>query len=545
MDTKERNALSKNSIMQKITYGILVPLVVILVITGVILNFRLTNEIESLQENTLQAETESAIGLVDRYFGKYFSIIETTASLPLVQEALQEISQNGESFLESPYHDEIIETLKEIQKLSPDAIQSLYIADFTTSQYLRWDGKTPENGWDITTRPYYSLVNEAKSTILTSVFQNVAELTVVSVSTPVFRSGTDEILGIVNIDLGIDSLIESMNAITVGNEGHVMVLDSANEIISARDNAILLKNVEEVGFSDELVTMVLNHETGSLEFQFEDISYYANVGFVDYLSGWCVLGVMPDSEYHKPIFNVTLVVIACFCICIVVLSVLCVKIVLRMIWPLKELSRIVGEIAEGNLYVSCDIIRNDEIGRLAEGFRVMVKKLQETMQYLNESYEKLEHQAYIDALTNIGNRKAFNEKMKEYDQRNRIACVVADVNNLKLCNDKYGHSEGDKIIIDAADCIRGAFDSIGSCYRIGGDEFCVLCPDCGKAEVLSALEQAKQLIEEANQNRKMPLSIAFGYAVRMGIAESMEELFNRGDEMMYHVKNQMKKDLRI
>lgn len=542
METSKASITSKNSIMRKFIYSILAPLVVLLVLTGILFNLRITSEIEVLQENSLQTETASAIQLIEGYFESYFSIIETTAVLPVVQDALSEISQNGESFLESPYHDELIEMLVEIQKLSPDAIKSLYLADFTTSQYLRWDGKTPKKGWDITTRPYYSLVNEAKRTILTSVFQNVAGETVVSVSTPVFDQKDEQVIGSVNIDLGIDSLLESMNAIVVGNDGYVILLDPTNKIVSARDHEILFKNIEEAGFSEQLVNMITNHETGIIEFTYEQIPYCSNVDFVDKLGGWCVLGVMPSAEYHQPIVSMTVIVIVCFVLCIGILSALCTILVKKMIQPLKELSGIVGELARGNLSVECTISGDDEIGKLAEGVKVLVDQLQVYMSDVNESYEKLENLAYTDALTGLGSRMAFHEKMRVYAKKEELACVVADINNLKLCNDKYGHSEGDKIITDAADCIRAAFEQLGECYRIGGDEFCILFPACGETEILSALECVKGFVAEKNKERMMPLAIAFGYAVRKGLSESVEELFNRSDEMMYEVKRKMKNE---
>lgn len=544
METKAENNIRKhNSIMRKFIYGILVPLVVILGITGILLNLCLTNEIEALRGDNLQTETEAATRLVEDYFESYFSIIETTASLPVVQQALLEISEHGETFLESPYHDEILAALVEIQKLSPEAIQSLYVADFTTSQFLRWDGLTPEKEWDITTRPYYTLVNEEKRTIVTSVFQNIAGLTVVSVSTPVFDAQKERIIGSVNIDLGLENLLTSMNAISVGEEGYIILFDSENDIISAREDTLLFKNVEDAGFSEELVKKVKEHEAGNIKFKYNEVWYYGNIGFVEELEGWCVLGVMPDMEYHQPISSITRVVMICFVLCIVILSGLCIMIVRKIIQPIEQLSEIVGELADGNLEVSCAKTSNDEIGHLAEGVKVLVDRLQDYMQRVDETCETLEQLAYTDALTGMGSRMAFKEKMKEYQGTHNLACVVADVNNLKLCNDQYGHSEGDKVIIDAAQCICGAFDKLGNCYRIGGDEFCILLPESSKAQILQALELVKELVAKKNEDRAIPLSIAFGYAVREDMSEGVEELFNRSDEMMYNIKSKMKEGL--
>lgn len=542
MGAKEKSTAKDNSIMRKFIYGILVPLVVILAITGVILNFCLTGEIETLQGENLQTETESAVRLIEGYFENYFSMIETTAVLPIVQQALEEIAENKEVFADSPYHDEIVEILVEVQRLSPEAIKSLYLADFTVGQYLRWDGLMPDEAWDITTRPYYAMVKEAGDTIVTPVFRNVTDSTVVSVSTPVFSEDGERILGSVNIDLGIDSLVEAIDAITVGSEGYVMLLDPDHDIISVGEEVLWLQNIKETDFSGELVEKILTHEEGRVDFTYHGVSYCGNIDPVDGMNGWQVLSVMPDTEYHQPIANITEVVMVCFVLCIVLLSVFCILIVRKIIQPLEELSGVVGEIARGNLEVACTMTGDDEIGRLAEGVRILVHRLRAYMEDIVLAYEKLEEVAYKDALTGIGNRVAFKAQMKEYAQTSELSCIVADVNHLKECNDKYGHSEGDILIRDVADCIRAVFDAAGSCYRIGGDEFCVLLPICDRQEILHGLEEVQNRIAEKNQNRRIPLSAAFGYAIRESLQERPEELFNRADAMMYDTKYQMKKD---
>lgn len=88
---------------------------------------------------------------------------------------------------------------------------------------------------------------------------------------------------------------------------------------------------------------------------------------------------------------------------------------------------------------------------------------------LEQRYRReLEKIAYLDSLTGLENRAAFTKELLSYAGNERGACVVADVNNLKLCNDRYGHLEGDKIISDAAECMFNAFKNLGKCYRIGG-----------------------------------------------------------------------------
>ncbi len=193
----------------------------------------------------------------------------------------------------------------------------------------------------------------------------------------------------------------------------------------------------------------------------------------------------------------------------------------------------------GNRYFEVHVVRvneNEFDGNALVAFCHIDDVVAKEIKYQRE----LEKIAYSDGLTGIGNRVLFRRSLSEYENKCNMACVVADVNNLKVCNDRYGHQEGDKIIIDAAECVSKAFESIGKCYRIGGDEFCVLIPDVQKNQLIVALQEMEKLIAEKNNHRIMKLSIAVGYAIKENEQETIEQLFNRSDEMMYDIKNEMK-----
>ena len=102
-------------------------------------------------------------------------------------------------------------------------------------------------------------------------------------------------------------------------------------------------------------------------------------------------------------------------------------------------------------------------------------------------YQRL---AKEDRLTGMKNRRAFEELMTEVeknaDSYQNLFLVFMDLNRLKNVNDTMGHHTGDEMIIAAARCIEKAFSGMGSCFRIGGDEFCAVLPDTSlNAEQLS------------------------------------------------------------
>ena len=198
----------------------------------------------------------------------------------------------------------------------------------------------------------------------------------------------------------------------------------------------------------------------------------------------------------------------------------------------------------GHKYFEVQVFRvqeEDFDGKVIVGFHHIDDMVDKELRYQWE----LEKMAYTDALTGIGNRAAFSREMEAYAGNEKAACVIADVNNLKVGNDRYGHEEGDQLIRDAAECISEAFKEIGVCYRIGGDEFCILIREGDTEQIQEALYRLQQILEEKNRSRRMPLSIACGYAIRENAEESMEQVFNRADEMMYDVKFRMKKEFPV
>lgn len=148
--------------------------------------------------------------------------------------------------------------------------------------------------------------------------------------------------------------------------------------------------------------------------------------------------------------------------------------------------------------------------------------------------------AYTDSMTCMGNRAAFEERQEKDRRDDRLAYIMLDINNLKQMNDSYGHQEGDRLIMDMAECIRDTFERIGSCFRIGGDEFVVILKHTSAVEIERALRQLDIRIAQINQSRRAPGEMAYGYAGRWEGELTPEQLLGMADERMYEKKRRMK-----
>lgn len=151
--------------------------------------------------------------------------------------------------------------------------------------------------------------------------------------------------------------------------------------------------------------------------------------------------------------------------------------------------------------------------------------------------------AYHDQLTGLYNRTAYAEyTAADFDPEN-CTLVMFDLNNLKKCNDTNGHDKGDLYITTSAHLIEQNFGDIGNCYRIGGDEFCVLL--CNVRAELCAERIKKLNAEVRTYNRQhpdaFPIGIACGYErYDKEVDYDISDTLRRADKIMYREKFLMK-----
>ena len=149
-----------------------------------------------------------------------------------------------------------------------------------------------------------------------------------------------------------------------------------------------------------------------------------------------------------------------------------------------------------------------------------------------------------DILTGARNRRAFDSHKAILVSDKNYVLVVFDINGLKLVNDNLGHEQGDKLIMGIADVLIASFFDIGKVYRIGGDEFCVICDEKSEEYIKEALENVEQNISKANRNRKdrLTLSVSYGWEIHKAHDErDYNEMFNVADGRMYEMKQEFYK----
>ena len=159
---------------------------------------------------------------------------------------------------------------------------------------------------------------------------------------------------------------------------------------------------------------------------------------------------------------------------------------------------------------------------------------------LDERRVELKELAHKDGLTKLYNRYGFDEMAEKMLSKNPKAHYVAamlDVDDFKIVNDMYGHAYGDKALISLAENMRKFFSSSALLGRNGGDEFCILLPNCTAKEAKESLiEFTKTPKTFSYKGQTYSFCISLGYAEYPNDAIERSQLMRCADTALYEVK---------
>ncbi|MEO1101103.1 MAG: diguanylate cyclase [Pseudomonadota bacterium] len=192
--------------------------------------------------------------------------------------------------------------------------------------------------------------------------------------------------------------------------------------------------------------------------------------------------------------------------------------------------------------------RFDDDGKIL-GYLGKADNVTENVNFLDE----VTRLALTDSLTEIGNKRAFEGKLKtaidQATDTNPISLLALDLDQFKPINDTYGHGTGDQVLKIVAKRIQSALRADDWVARIGGDEFCIICKDSNATDITSTL--AERLRESIGRPMKLPGGPLVEVGVSIGIAEaplhaeSVEGLCEAADAALYAAKNAGRNAVRV
>lgn len=176
------------------------------------------------------------------------------------------------------------------------------------------------------------------------------------------------------------------------------------------------------------------------------------------------------------------------------------------------------------------------VGYMLETVRVL------TFSELQRTREEYFYLSLHDALTGVYNRQGFNDIMDEMlaVENRQVSLLIIDIDFFKRVNDRFGHLQGDKVLVAIADASRKAIGDRGSVCRWGGEEFAVIVPDCGARQALLIAKKLRSDVEQqpiALSGGDVKVTVSIGVITADGGKTAATDFVNAADRCLYEAKD--------
>ncbi len=173
-----------------------------------------------------------------------------------------------------------------------------------------------------------------------------------------------------------------------------------------------------------------------------------------------------------------------------------------------------------------------------------LRRVNVLLNQLDQARASLQQAAHYDTLTNLLNRRGFNqvfaERLVEHQaSANRLAVMFLDIDHFKRINDSLGHDAGDELLKVIANHIKAATRSHDLVARFGGDEFCVVTSLNSRDEARHLAQRIMQRMKEPIDlgGRRMVMTTSIGISIFPDDGGTAEELLKHADLALYQSKD--------
>lgn len=361
----------------------------------------------------------------------------------------------------------------------------------------------------------------------------LGELWTVSYVTPIYKDGT--LIGVLGMDILFDTMIEQISSLRVYDTGFACLLDS--------DGRVLYHPRLEIGELPESVNDAIGLDVFNQDSNGDALLRYTVSGqerqfsFSTLSNGMKLLVIAPVEEITSSSRRLTRMIVVVSTVILAVFAALTMLAMNAVTKPLQHLTAASRRLAQGDYDEVLDYDGDDEVGTLTKSFRQMRDQMRAYIDDLNS-------RAYVDPLTGIKNKYAFdgfaeqeNAAMRASDIEAQVpfALVIFDCNRIKQVNAEYGHSYGDIYLKTACRLICRIY-AHSPVFRVGGDEFVAILKDSDYENRDVLLDDFKRTMRTISEDASMPwerADLSWGMATyRPGEDADLAAVLSRAEARM-------------
>ncbi|WP_455719067.1 methyl-accepting chemotaxis protein [Agathobacter sp.] len=378
---KKKETQNKQSIKVQIQSKIGISIIVVMALITVLVVAVVYNLLIDANNQELQKDSEAVALQVEKYFTPFERMAEQLATDDDVK-TLFVTTKKGESMADNELYDTVLDKMGAVAGLESGNIQGVFVADIDSNASLTSAGVLSGADYDITSRAWYNCTETGQTVLTKPYVSSSTGNTILSAATPVYDDDNN-VVGVVGIDVKIESVITMMGNYTIGANGYTMLLSTDGTFVYHPNSDLIDKLIQDMNISDKVVDAVNSQATELLRYKADGSTKY---GYIMPISdtGFIVLSCIPNGQYYSSLVMAVVMLLVVIIGGVVFILVLVGKTAGKIVKPLGELNATAIELANGNLDVTINANTNDEVGELGRSIGKTVDRLKEYIDYIDE-----------------------------------------------------------------------------------------------------------------------------------------------------------------
>ena len=385
---------------------------------------------------------------------------------------------------------------------------------------------------------WYTPTEQGSPTWLEAHYNANLDHHIVSYVVPIYEN--DVLVGVIGADISTQHIENKVKQISVLNSGKAAVLKSDGTVVYhpnfERDTPI---GKDDPGFDGVIEKLSKEEKTNEL-IPYKLKGESRRLTSCKLRNGMLMICFAPVSEIYKE--QNALIVSTTIITFIISIGALFTAFLVSktLVSPIKKLNEAAKKLVNGEFDFNIRATTRDEIGELTHTFM-------RTRNILKHQIDLLDEEAHRDGLTGVGNKSAFIDKEAELNKAidhglTDFCIAVFDVNKLKITNDVFGHTAGDKLLCTVSNQLSKFFGA-ENIFRIGGDEFVVVIQNTDTAEEVlnECIDSMKSLSLEGYPQSVVSCAYGLSYFDKDNDWK-VSDMLQRADKEMYKNKSITKKE---
>jgi methyl-accepting chemotaxis protein len=367
----------KKGLLVRMLLTIGLPVAIIFAVVAGISLYVVNQSITDITTKQLSARSQAVSAEVNNYLSRYIDTAREMATNPEIEKLFETVTP-GVGLTTTETFPEIKQALDNTKATDPNNIMVTWVCDFDSSQFTQSDGVVSDATYDVKSRPWYKQLMEKKTVFISEPYEDVTtKKIIVSVVAPVYKTGTQEMIGAACVDVSIDQIKQIIADNKIGKTGFFVVATDKGSIFLHPNADYINMPLADTDMSQNIITALTNKTPGALSYSTGGIKsegYVTEIGN----TGWVLATGLPMTEFNQQFAGIQNLMLAIFGLGLLVIVGLIVVFSNRFIQPIKKLADAADHLALGKIdidYSLADYATKDEIGELTLSFVNMAENI--------------------------------------------------------------------------------------------------------------------------------------------------------------------------